>query len=1012
MSGLNQFFNVRSFMMNGRYLLFLSIAFLLGHYYMDVVEPLTSVTFNYKPFFSDPNFVLLFFLAFVLALGIQPIHKLASSKVGWRYWDKGYHYIVDFWFYAIIVAVLVLLGGLVSSVFDFIGSLFDGDNFFFIILLIFAFPITAGIINGIAQSGLKINSRTMRKISRPLASNQIYISPLQAIGTILFIVMVAIAYLGSIDALLEEPIWLIIMGAIFALLWVIPILLTRTGSFKGKQQIIRSMTNFRAVGPGWSVGTLKTLLVLGFVVWVLTGFLGQVVGPPQDLTPMFDPNLLNQLLFAINGNFFGILLMVVFLTSGLGNRTLFLGFLLFLTGLYNFALSNASVTDANLAITIALLIAVAGVVVGLVGPVIYEVYEEARAGTQRRSVRNLVDSQGRVTYAELESHLTGVGMAAEAYLQKYLSGKFEDKEWVWSTDNSGNKILVTAGWLDRTAREITMDIQNKGVLARAEIQERYLLSKDAVDDLVIPKMVLTDISQTSDIFYTQKKYDQTKEKVVNKLRESVQGISKSEAITMASNYIQSPQLANQILDEVLVNHRSHQLQLIGNHIYTQSKVNQMREALGRMLASQKLLNVDEISNVAQVSPAETERILNYFKNEEQVVDNVQNWVMPYNFSRELGTYLAATLKTTPCISYDLIARNVGISSTNDLANVMTSLSDDISQVPWRETCDGDGILSEAWWELERNKLLNQLAQGQKLTKDYLIAQFGLPDCETEFIFDDLLMTNSAVASTDFRTLHPYQPSFERVWQYVKDKHGQTAVSEISSSLDITEQHTQDILQEILKTKPIFGSLSGDYFVNETSNIISNLNTLKSREENLLKQLDSLESQIRGVSSVSAMNKHKNEFNTLNAQFNQTNIPNLDLGNFGSEERQLYQNISALHQRVQVRLNQVRDAMPQREAELEAEALKQRRQDMMKKLTKKVKRMSLTEVAELLEFPDPKQLKKWVFNLPDDSPFKIDGDDLIIETTGMTEDALTHEIDDLLSAFEEAESDPTAKGFKL
>lgn len=87
----------------------------------------------------------------------------------------------------------------------------------------------------------------------------------------------------------------------------------------------------------------------------------------------------------------------------------------------------------------------------------------------------------------------------------------------------------------------------------------------------------------------------------------------------------------------------------------------------------------------------------------------------------------------------------------------------------------------------------------------------------------------------------------------------------------------------------------------------------------------------------------------------------------------------------------------------------RRQETLEKILKKVKRMLVQDLVELLEFPDTRTLTKWLLDLPDDYPLKLDGSAVIIETAGLkTQQDVQQTIDDLLSQFEEWEESQHGK----
>lgn len=111
-------------------------------------------------------------------------------------------------------------------------------------------------------------------------------------------------------------------------------------------------------------------------------------------------------------------------------------------------------------------------------------------------------------------------------------------------------------------------------------------------------------------------------------------------------------------------------------------------------------------------------------------------------------------------------------------------------------------------------------------------------------------------------------------------------------------------------------------------------------------------------------------------------------------RGLHENALQLRRAGISRVEALLDSLPSRE---ELEKLLERK-NMLSKIVKKVKKMPLAEVAEYLHFDDTATLKMWIIDLPDDSPLKIDGEDLIIDTTRPTDSSLNQHIDLLLAKF--------------
>ncbi|MBD3191783.1 MAG: hypothetical protein GF308_14145 [Candidatus Heimdallarchaeota archaeon] len=87
----------------------------------------------------------------------------------------------------------------------------------------------------------------------------------------------------------------------------------------------------------------------------------------------------------------------------------------------------------------------------------------------------------------------------------------------------------------------------------------------------------------------------------------------------------------------------------------------------------------------------------------------------------------------------------------------------------------------------------------------------------------------------------------------------------------------------------------------------------------------------------------------------------------------------------------------------AAALRQEREETLRKLIKKVDRIAVDELAQLLQFQDSLEVKRWIIDLPDAVPLKIDKDDVIISQELRLDSSKTEQaIDELLQSFEEFE----------
>ncbi|MHA2366132.1 MAG: hypothetical protein ACXAC7_19385 [Candidatus Hodarchaeales archaeon] len=82
----------------------------------------------------------------------------------------------------------------------------------------------------------------------------------------------------------------------------------------------------------------------------------------------------------------------------------------------------------------------------------------------------------------------------------------------------------------------------------------------------------------------------------------------------------------------------------------------------------------------------------------------------------------------------------------------------------------------------------------------------------------------------------------------------------------------------------------------------------------------------------------------------------------------------------------------------------RRTETLKILTTKVKRMSIQKMAERLEFHKPNELEDYILSLPLDSPFKIDGNDVIIDIQSNEEHKINEEIDKLINSLSESDKE--------
>ncbi|MHA2364500.1 MAG: DUF4861 family protein [Candidatus Hodarchaeales archaeon] len=91
------------------------------------------------------------------------------------------------------------------------------------------------------------------------------------------------------------------------------------------------------------------------------------------------------------------------------------------------------------------------------------------------------------------------------------------------------------------------------------------------------------------------------------------------------------------------------------------------------------------------------------------------------------------------------------------------------------------------------------------------------------------------------------------------------------------------------------------------------------------------------------------------------------------------------------------------AHLDEKTLHQRRVDTLQKFARKVKRMAIKDMAERLEFESSNQLMDYILDLPDDSPFKIDGSDVVIEFEDKSQEEIQTEIDKLLNQFDKRDA---------
>lgn len=81
-------------------------------------------------------------------------------------------------------------------------------------------------------------------------------------------------------------------------------------------------------------------------------------------------------------------------------------------------------------------------------------------------------------------------------------------------------------------------------------------------------------------------------------------------------------------------------------------------------------------------------------------------------------------------------------------------------------------------------------------------------------------------------------------------------------------------------------------------------------------------------------------------------------------------------------------------------LRKEREDFLKKLFKKVKRMKLEEIADYLQYSDVPRLKRIIFDLSEPSPLVIDKEDIIVEDNCLL-DRLEEVTDEILSALDDA-----------
>ncbi len=148
-------------------------------------------------------------------------------------------------------------------------------------------------------------------------------------------------------------------------------------------------------------------------------------------------------------------------------------------------------------------------------------------------------------------------------------------------------------------------------------------------------------------------------------------------------------------------------------------------------------------------------------------------------------------------------------------------------------------------------------------------------------------------------------------------------------------------------------------------------------------------------------------NELNKSITGIELPDNRACNYSDELREKYTQLEGNIKKLKTHFTELQQIMSAKEKELLSKALEMRRSYKLNRIIKRVKSMSLEDFAREMEFNDQVLLKQWLlYEMSDNIPLKLDGDEIIIDTEDSTniEDA----IDEVMVQFQQMEEGKIGK----